>query len=250
MKERSMMARLAAEAHLWLARTDRIDPALLVRACDEVLSADERARADRLIPPARRQESVIGHWLVRVCLSRYQPLPPSAWRFERTARGKPEVAAPGDGALRFNLSHSAGLAACIVTRTVPCGVDVERIQRAEQRLARAAELLSPEEARALDALPPSERAEGFFLRWTLKEAYLKARGWGIGVELDTVRFDLGPEGEARPIFAPSIDDDPERWQLGWWRPTASHALAVALGRSGPPLRIRPMDCGLGRAELA
>jgi 4'-phosphopantetheinyl transferase len=243
---RAWRRRLDREAHLWLARPDEVSEQRLREIYESLLTPDERARADRCLRHQSRVESVVGHGLRRMCLSKYRPVSPSAWRFRRGAQGRPEIVIPEDADLRFNVSHSAGLVACVVTVGVACGVDVERIHRAEERVRRAARLLSEVEAQALEALPVAERGARFFVHWTLKEAYLKARGTGLSIELDQVRFAVGTAGAATATFGPETADDERRWQLYWTLPTPTHALSLVLELSGAPRTIVAMDCGLNR----
>ncbi|CAM5618016.1 4'-phosphopantetheinyl transferase superfamily protein [Streptomyces hirsutus] len=93
--------------------------------------------------------------------------------------------------LRFNLSHTDGTVACVVTRDVRCGVDVERPRRVLplHRLTRS--VLPPREQREFDAAPAGQRHELFFRYWTVKEAYLKAIGSGMRFPMTACEFDVG-----------------------------------------------------------
>src|SRR5207245_3486469 len=83
-----------------------------------------------------------------------------------------------ENSVQFNGSHSHGLALLAFARGRHLGVDVELI-RPEFAVDEIADrYFSPEEAMELRGLPPSLRAEAFFLCWTRKEAYIKARGEG------------------------------------------------------------------------
>ena len=95
----------------------------------------------------------------------------------RTAEGKPYL----PGGPEFSLSHGGGLAALLIS-DVPCGVDVERADRAvSERIRERAfqRIFQREEA-------DSERA--FSWLWTRKEAVMKLDGRGLG--LDPQRFSV------------------------------------------------------------
>ena len=66
-----------------------------------------------------------------------------------------------------------------VTRGCPIGVDVEDITAAEWRHGLARRFFARAEVAALEALPPQVQHDAFFRFWTLKEAYIKARGLGL-----------------------------------------------------------------------
>jgi 4'-phosphopantetheinyl transferase len=168
-------------------------------------------------------------------LSFYGPLPPASWRFTRTAFGRPEL--DPHFALRFSLANAPTLVACAVSRD-EVGVDVEPLARGEDVLRVAASVLSPREHEALRRLPPSAMADRALTLWTLKEAYVKARGLGLSMPVDALTFTFDdalvtldvepalPEGGGATDFM--ILD------------RAGHRIAVAAERAGgrePRLRV-------------
>lgn len=232
--------RLASEAHVWWAPPLEPWSPRAEQLCRSVLSPDERARYDRFRRPQSQAIFLHAHALLRGVLSQYAERAPTDWAFDTGVHGRPELAAASaaGGELRFNLSHTRGLAACVVTRTIDCGIDVEQVRRADQRLARADRLLSPEEAASLATLQPALRRRRFFVHWTLKEAYLKARGLGLTVEVAQARFAVDPTGTAQPRLDPQLEDRAEDWQFAWYEPTEEHALSVALRRAAStPRRV-------------
>lgn len=175
-----------------------------------------------------RQVYLAAHVLVRSVLSRYAPLAPEDWRFIRGPHGRPEIA-EGLPRLRFNLAHCADLAVLAVTREADVGVDVESAARPAPADFVARGLLAEAEYRDWRACAPEAREERFFAYWTLKEAYLKARGLGLSVPARHVAFALdAPEGVAA-TFHRDLEDDPAAWRF--WR--AVHAGGrVALAARG------------------
>jgi 4'-phosphopantetheinyl transferase len=216
------------EVHLWITTSERVPPSLLTDY-RRLLDDGERARADRFVFPHDRDAFTIAHALVRCALSRYAAVAPSAWSFVANAHGRPQVRASSLLELDFNLSHSDGIAVCLVGRGV-LGVDVEHLGRAAP-VEIADDWFAPSEARALALLPLAARPRRFYEYWTLKEAYIKARGLGLTLPLDAFAFSF--EG-ARPriAFAPPIDDDAARWWFTLLDVTANDLVAVAL-RDGP-----------------
>jgi 4'-phosphopantetheinyl transferase len=219
----------ATAAHVWYTFTDEIaDPALLAdyRA---VLSAEEIARLDRFHFEKHRHTFLVSHAMVRAVLSLYVELPPAEWSFVIGSQGKPEIANPISLPLRFNLSHTQGLAAVIVALGRNVGVDVEHLARREIDIELAERYFAPAEVAALRALPEPDCRERFFHYWTLKEAYIKARGLGLSLPLDGFAFHL--EGDSPEItFTERIADDSAAWQFARHRPGPDHALAVAIHR--------------------
>lgn len=142
----------------------------------ELLSPDERARAERLrVHPER---FVVGRARLRQILGRVRDEEPARLSFHYGEHAKPAI----EGGPSFNLAHSGALALLAVTAERAVGVDVEQV-RAEVQVEQMARRFSAEEQAALVALPPERRREIFFVCWTRKEAYLKARGGGISLGL-------------------------------------------------------------------
>jgi 4'-phosphopantetheinyl transferase len=75
--------------------------------------------------------------------------------------------------------------------------------------------------------------EYFFQRWTLREAYVKARGIGIHFPTRKLLFRVAAEDKICVEFDPDIDDRDENWQLELLRPTEHHIAAVAVAHAGP-----------------
>jgi 4'-phosphopantetheinyl transferase len=225
------------EVHLWCAGTEIGDPAL-VAAYQRLLTREEAARYARFLVEEPRRQYLVTRALVRTVLSRYVAIPPEAWTFVRNEHGRPEVGGPpGAERLRFSLSNTRGLVVCAVARTCEVGVDVEDLESRVNPQAIARQFLSPVERSALESLPIEEQRRRFFEYWTLKEAYLKARGLGLSLPLDQFSFHLGEGGLIRISFDSGLDDDPRAWQFTLLAPTARHLLAVAIHTQGTqPLR--------------
>jgi 4'-phosphopantetheinyl transferase len=227
------------EVHAWHILPERIARPDLLQRRQEFLSDEERARWRRFVREIDAHHYLIAHALLRTALSQYVDTAPGAWRFECNEFGRPYVAEPKIGRdLQFNLSHAQGLVACAVTWRRPVGIDVENFERTGVGVELAANYFSPYEIAALRSLPAAAQPERFLEYWTLKEAYLKARGVGLSLPLDCFSIDLRPEPPIGISFAASLDDDPAAWQFAQFRPTPRHVLAVAVRRPpGEDLRI-------------
>ncbi len=231
---------LETEAHLWVARPGEIrDPELLV-AYDALLTVDEREKVARYRFEKDRHTGLVTRALLRTVLSRYAPVSPKDWRFVANEYGRPEIQEPREErSLRFNLSHTLGLVVCLVSRDREVGVDVEDRTRGGELLDVADRFFSPLEVKALRALPPEEQMDRFFLYWTLKESYIKARGMGLALSLSAFSFDLDRPGNGvRILFDPSLEDDPARWQFSAFSYGRRHAIAAGVeSKSGSEVRI-------------
>lgn len=218
-------------ADLWLARPEAAHDPGLVRAYEALMAPEEREQRDRFRFAAHRHSYLVTRALVRTVLSRYADVDPAAWDFVRNAYGRPEIAGPaGVPHLRFNLSHTAGLVACLVTLEHEVGVDVEQAERGGDLLKIAERFFSPREAAELRGQPQGRQRDRFLEYWTLKESYIKARGLGLSLPLQRFSFEL--EGGIRIRFDPELPDDPRSWQFALLRPGPRHVLAASIRR--PP----------------
>jgi 4'-phosphopantetheinyl transferase len=224
---------LATEVHVRLARPEAFDDPDSRAACRALLSADEVRRADRLRRERDRSGFLAAHALLRRMLSCYADVPPAAWIFSTNRWGRPEIAGPAAApVLRFSLSHTAGLVACAVALDGDCGLDVEAGDRVIDPLRLARRVLSAAELADLENIPAAERRERFLTYWTLKEAYIKARGVGMSLPLHAISFSLAG---TRIRIASGVPGDTasDRWNFTSMRPTPRHLLAVAQRGDGP-----------------
>ena len=215
------------EIHIWYRHTDNVPPGA-ISAARATLSADERARCERFRLARHRRDYVLAHDLLRRSLSRYDDVAPGQWQFSSTADGKPFVSGPASvvpHALSFNLSHTPGLVACAVARTMPVGVDVERTDRAADIEQLGERYFSRLELIALNRGGGGARLR-FFELWTLKEAVVKATGAGLSQPLRAMTFDLDQDGVI--AFVPPPAMDAAEWHCALYGPSPDTRLAVAV----------------------
>ncbi|WP_437766356.1 4'-phosphopantetheinyl transferase superfamily protein [Sorangium sp. So ce281] len=226
-------------AHLWYVFCDSARDEALLEAYHRLMAPDEAAQQARFLFAENRHEYLLTRALVRTVLSKYADVAPEAWSFVRNEFGRPQIAGPpGVPPIRFNLSNTRGLIACLVALDRDVGVDVEDTERASGAVDIADRFFSPGEVRALRALPPERQRARFFEYWTLKESYIKARGMGLAIPLDQFSFHLD-DGPAIGIsFDPRLGDDRSAWQFALYQPSARHTMAAAIrSGGGPPLSI-------------
>jgi 4'-phosphopantetheinyl transferase len=193
-----------SHAHVSAGAIDvwRADLTAIEDNLENLLGADERARAERIVPARKRVLWARSRGVLRALLGRYLERDPRTLRFALGPHGKPALAHDGadEGDLRFNLSHSGDLALVAVSAGREIGVDIERAR-------------------------PRYTAE-FLRTWVAREAAVKCRGLGLGIEvaapgnstsaiatrgdLWTAELDVGPD------FAAAIAVEGGRCQLHRW----------------------------------
>jgi 4'-phosphopantetheinyl transferase len=196
---------LASEAHVFFAQLDR-----RVRDAAAVLSDDEFARASRFHFDRDRRRFVAGRALLRSILGRYLDVAPGEVAFAYGPNGKPRLAG---GGLSFNVSHSHGAALFAFTSERRIGVDIERHPAPDDGDAVARHFFAPAEVATLNSLSGDRRSTAFLRCWTRKEAYIKARGDGLSLALDSFEVSLAPGAEPALLSTRHDPPDAARWSL-------------------------------------
>ncbi|WP_158624304.1 4'-phosphopantetheinyl transferase superfamily protein [Micromonospora sp. HM5-17] len=155
---------------VWWGSTDLLRPHHL-----DLLDETERARYAGYRRGDDRDRFVLGVVLLRTAAAAVLDATPREVRIDRACRqcgqphGKPRI--PGYR-LHVSVSHSSRVAAVVVTRVGPVGIDVERVTSIEyQRMLRY--ICPDREARWVHS------TEDFFRCWTRKESVVKATGDGL-----------------------------------------------------------------------
>ena len=214
----------SGEIQIWRALLS-VDPAIL-RRLESTLAEDEKTRAARFIFDHDRYHFIAARGILRDLLARYISRASSTIKFVYGPHGKPAVADPDSTlAVRFNLSHSHGIAVIAIGLEREIGIDVELLRPEFAGEDIAKRYFSEKEANELGGLPAELRTEGFFRCWTRKEAYIKARGDGLHVPLDSFSVSLSPDR-----FPALSSADESRWRIEsfvpWCEPGLGYAAAV------------------------
>ncbi len=158
-----------------------------------ILNDEERARADRFYFTKDLNRFTIARGLLRMLLADYMSIQSEDIIFVYNQFGKPEI--PKNiycKKISFNISHSEDLALFAFAIERMIGVDVEFIRARVSFREIATRFFSPSEVRELYSLPDKLHKEAFFNGWTRKEAYIKAKGKGLAIPLDSFDVSLTP----------------------------------------------------------
>ncbi len=198
----------------------RADLAAVPDELAEVLNAEERARAERLLNERHRLLWVRSRAVLRALLARYLWLDPAVVELTLGEHGKPMLDTGGRPPTQFNLSHSGEIALYAVSAVRAVGIDVEVERRVIDELGVAASVLGSAEADRLAALDPETRTREFLRTWVAHEAAVKCRGGGLGrpsggspvAELWTAELDVGPRAAAAVV----VEGGPCELRLWEW----------------------------------
>jgi 4'-phosphopantetheinyl transferase len=148
------------------------------------LDGDERRRAARFHFERDRRRFLAARGQLRHLLASYLDTDPERLEFGYGAQGKPYLA--GYPEVQFNLSHAADTLVVAVARGRRLGIDVEQtIPEGVMNEVRERVSSTPEWA-LLETLDRSARETWFSRLWTRKEAYIKADGRGMSLDLKLI----------------------------------------------------------------
>ena len=196
---------------LWL--TNISQPAPVLSRLYEILSPQEREKADRQVAPALQDRFIVARGLLRVLVGRYLGEAPETIRFAKNRYGKPGLAEEFAGRCMFNKSHSGDLLLFGFAESQDIGVDLECIRENInlERLARRQ--LTPNEYENFVQIPVSERLRSFFQMWTRKEAVGKAVGKGLIFQMGSIDVSRTPNNPAVFHRRELPGSDPDHWYI-------------------------------------
>jgi 4'-phosphopantetheinyl transferase len=217
------------EVHVWIASLEGSQESL--NFYTGLLRKEEIATASRYVFRRDREHFILCRGILRELLGRYLLVSGESIELSSARNGKPKLAEKVQNLdLRFNLSHSHGLAIFAFSIGMELGIDAEFIRDDIEAEEIAQRYFSSAEREELSRLKDENRSRGFFLCWTRKEAYVKALGKGLEIPLDSFSVTLTPGARARLTA-----EDASRWTL--------HSLKLgtdwvsALVVEGTPTRI-------------
>jgi 4'-phosphopantetheinyl transferase len=230
----------ADEVHLRFARLDRMG--YEQTELERQLSAEELARADRLKIELARSRFVAGRAFLRETLASYLGVAAEEIRLGNGEWGKPHLAhGKGAAPLRFNLSHTAGLAVLAVSLKCEVGIDIERTSKDLPYSNIARMFFSAREKEELFSLPHQEQLAAFYRCWSRKEAYLKGCGRGFSETSDIFDVSLLPGDPPALIEHRQSPGEPARWSIIDIPVPQGFCAALAVEVSPPVIRIFPLD---------
>lgn len=215
------------DVHVWRASLDL--KAERIRDLECTLTSRERERAERFYFRRGQEHFIVTHGVLRAILSRYLGIEPGQLRFCYGSHGKPALTRESGGqVVRFNLSHSHGLALYAVTRYREVGIDLEHIRADLDHTLIAEQFFSPREVATLRTVPRNLQIEAFFNCWTRKEAYVKARGEGLSLPLDRFDVSFAPGEPAALVRTQGDLLEASRWTLQELCPATGYVAALAV----------------------
>lgn len=144
------------------------------------VSEEKREGLDRYFYFRDAMRSLLGELLAKLAIIERTNLNIHHIHLEKNEYGKPLLTGIQD--LHFNISHSGNLVVCALDEE-PVGIDVEEIRSIDVNIAK--QFFHQEEYNYLFSKPEEEWLTYFYMFWTAKESYIKAKGKGLSIPLNT-----------------------------------------------------------------
>ncbi|EEM05993.1 4'-phosphopantetheinyl transferase family protein [Bacillus pseudomycoides] len=129
--------------------------------------------------------SLLGELLTRYILTREYSIPNCLINFERNTFGKPFLKEYKN--IYFNVSHSGQWIVCAVDSN-EVGIDVEKVDQFDIDIAKRF-FLEEEYLSLKNIFNENDKKSYFYKLWTLKESYVKAKGKGLQIPLNSFKIE-------------------------------------------------------------
>ncbi len=221
----------AGEVHIVYGMVDEFKSSLQFLKAKEIMSAEEKKQHLKFSFEEDRDLYLLARYLLRSSLSNYHcEILPTQWTFKFNSYGRPSISnVNGPPNLHFNISHSDGMVVCGFASFEEIGVDVENRTRKCSHLELAKNQFSIIEFENLKSFAVHEQSAVFFKFWTLKEAYIKARGLGLQLPLEQFSFLINDESDIKILFDIRMNENPSRWKFKLLYPKSPYQVAIAMG---------------------
>lgn len=145
----------------------------------DAMSSERRSEVIRIKNSNKQALKIAADHICRSAISDFCGIMPDKIQFGKERFGKPYAE---NLPVQFSVSHSGSIAICAVSEKA-IGIDIEKIRPINSDIAQR---FATE--KELDYINANQN--GFFEIWTLKEAYFKYKGTGIGADIKDVSFEI------------------------------------------------------------
>ncbi len=171
--------------HIWRISIENFAPK--EKDLFQLLNPQEKERANQFLVKEAATNFIISRAILRTLIAKYLDNSPQKIVLHQNKYGKLYL---NENRLKFNLSHSRGLAVMIFALDTEVGIDVEYIRQDFECLTIAQRFFSDQEIQDLLYTLDPEKPLAFFNCWSRKEAVIKALGSGLFTELDSFSVEV------------------------------------------------------------
>ncbi|VEP18946.1 4'-phosphopantetheinyl transferase HetI [Hyella patelloides LEGE 07179] len=221
------------QVHLW--RANLKIPTKQITELNNILSLDEKERAERFRFPQHRNRFVAARGFLRQIISGYLNIASQEIVFSYGGRGKPKLA---NSNLQFNISHSQDIALYAFTNHQLIGIDVEYLRSNVECHKIAQRFFTSAESQLITSLSKEKQTQTFFHLWTVKEAYLKAIGEGLVGGLETVEIDVNQTSKLKILAISGEQAKADNWLFSSFIPHNDFIATVAINTQEQALKSK------------
>lgn len=132
-----------------------------------------------------KKRGVISELLVRYLISIRSEIKSNEIIIDKSKYGKPFVKNINE--IEYNVSHSGKFVVCIIGN-YPVGIDVEKISNIDLSVSDI--VFETKEYEEFQQINDLEKREYFYRMWCLKESFIKAKGFGLYMNLNSFRINI------------------------------------------------------------
>jgi len=129
--------------------------------------------------------SLYGETILRTIIAEKVEISPKTITISRPEGKKPFL--PNYPDIHFSISHSGEWVVCAVSDT-EIGIDIEKIGEKEVKSSLKSRVLTKNELGYLETLSNKQKTTIFYQYWTIKEAYSKCIGLGLGIDFRKIEI--------------------------------------------------------------
>ncbi len=146
------------------------------------MSCERKEAVRNLLVPHKQKLKIAADHICRKAVSEFCGISPDKINFALGEYGKPHAVGLD---VYFSISHSGDYAVCAVSDK-EIGIDIEKIREINPKVCK--KFSTENEAEYI-----ASHKNGLFEIWTLKEAYFKCIGTGLGTDIRKVSFEISEE---------------------------------------------------------
>lgn len=171
-----------SELHIWQYAINEQD--YQSEKENPILSLEETEKYKKFIHEKDIIKYVCNHRFLRQVLASYLNIDPKEIKFSYTKLGKPFIK---NSNLFFSLSHRNKYGLLAISKDAEVGVDIEYMKDLQDVVTFSNYSFSEEE-KAMIFANEKINTETLFTFWTFKEAYIKATGTGLSVDISKINL--------------------------------------------------------------
>lgn len=208
--------------------TDYIED-INVKTIVHTLSIEEIARMNSFKYDNHRNIFATARYSTRLICSELLNVNVTDLKIQLSAYGKPYF--KDYQHLQFSISHSGNFILIGFGMYFPLGIDIEIVNPNIDHLNLSKSVFSIREITSLQKLTGKKLIEGFYNIWTQKESYIKAKGLGLHMSLDSFSVNLNNVEKYNLLEAAEGQQETKKWQVFNFQTTSDYTAACACDHS-------------------